>query len=446
MDNTINYNLKKPASTDFYDIQDQNDNMDVIDQELKNARLAVNNELSVETAELFGVGTVDDALKRAIVDFSSYQAFCANVNADSINSAIGKNNEDLIHGMGLQLSMYAWYKGSSKTVFPFNVLKQQALIADVLSVGREEAKSNEHIINLLINSYLSTVSSQLMSNYPLITAMGEGKNGEILIGLSNGKVCTTTDFITFTTPVSVGSNTKFISHIVYEPAYDKYICRTTHDIFYSTNWSAWTVASTYVGNSLPRSTYILFRKAIGANRYYSTWWDNGVKTTVTSGDGVTWTTVSGGNGFMRVVYRNGMYYGFAEKNTYTSVDGITFTTTTAFTNIAIRDICFHDGTYYVGGLNGIYKTTTPETEASYVLVNNTDSAKDQQYDVYAKPLKYVENLYGKPCDMLFYGGNLISHVGVNITAMILSATWLVSDSLILYSSDNLYKLSNRLID
>lgn len=35
MDNTPNYGLKKPAQSDDYNVQDQNDNMDVIDGALK---------------------------------------------------------------------------------------------------------------------------------------------------------------------------------------------------------------------------------------------------------------------------------------------------------------------------------------------------------------------------------------------------------------------------
>ena len=35
MDNTINYNLKKPTPEDWYNIKDHNDNMDIVDAELK---------------------------------------------------------------------------------------------------------------------------------------------------------------------------------------------------------------------------------------------------------------------------------------------------------------------------------------------------------------------------------------------------------------------------
>lgn len=35
MKTTDNYGLKKPEETDFYDVQDQNDNMDIIDAKMK---------------------------------------------------------------------------------------------------------------------------------------------------------------------------------------------------------------------------------------------------------------------------------------------------------------------------------------------------------------------------------------------------------------------------
>lgn len=50
MDITTNYNLKKPAREDFYDIKDFNDNMDIIDAELKNTNV------SNENIALFGEG------------------------------------------------------------------------------------------------------------------------------------------------------------------------------------------------------------------------------------------------------------------------------------------------------------------------------------------------------------------------------------------------------
>lgn len=55
-------------------------------------------------------------------DLGSYYAFCANANSDSIDCAFGKNNEDRIINLGLQLAMYSWFKDNSKTDYPFTEL------------------------------------------------------------------------------------------------------------------------------------------------------------------------------------------------------------------------------------------------------------------------------------------------------------------------------------
>lgn len=48
MQNTTYYNLKKPEGTDFYNIENENDNMDVIDGELKDHADAIT-ELNTKT-------------------------------------------------------------------------------------------------------------------------------------------------------------------------------------------------------------------------------------------------------------------------------------------------------------------------------------------------------------------------------------------------------------
>lgn len=45
---TTNYNLNKPLDTDFYDIAVQNENMDIIDTQLKNAHNHRNAGLATE--------------------------------------------------------------------------------------------------------------------------------------------------------------------------------------------------------------------------------------------------------------------------------------------------------------------------------------------------------------------------------------------------------------
>ena len=79
----------------------------------------------------------------------SYYAFCANVNSDSIDCAFGKNNEGRIRNLGLQLAMYAWFKGDSKTEYPFTELIKCNTILDFNNEAAfEEIRANENLFNL----------------------------------------------------------------------------------------------------------------------------------------------------------------------------------------------------------------------------------------------------------------------------------------------------------
>lgn len=60
---------------------------------------------------------------------SSYMAFCANVNADSLDAAFGKNNVSDVFAIGRQLAMYSWFKGDSKSANPYTTM----LTLDTLS-------------------------------------------------------------------------------------------------------------------------------------------------------------------------------------------------------------------------------------------------------------------------------------------------------------------------
>jgi hypothetical protein len=61
MNNTTNYNLKKPESTDFYDVEDQNDNMDIIDGALKS------HDDALSTVGGLGLSVVDGKIAQTII-------------------------------------------------------------------------------------------------------------------------------------------------------------------------------------------------------------------------------------------------------------------------------------------------------------------------------------------------------------------------------------------
>lgn len=85
------------------------------------------------------------------VGMVSYLAFCANVNATSLDAAFGKNNTDKIINIGEQLAMYAWFKGASKVTYPFTNLITKNTFAECLS------DPNSLIEILLENNYIIAI-------------------------------------------------------------------------------------------------------------------------------------------------------------------------------------------------------------------------------------------------------------------------------------------------
>lgn len=81
----------------------------------------------------------------------SYFAFCTNANEDSILCALGKNNEDRIRMLGLQLAMYAWFKGESKTDYPFTELSKCDTLTDI---ANSDSAWRELCLNKFLCNYL----------------------------------------------------------------------------------------------------------------------------------------------------------------------------------------------------------------------------------------------------------------------------------------------------
>lgn len=108
----------------------------------------------------------------------SYYAFCANVNSDAIDCAFGKNNEDRIRMLGLQLAMYAWFKGDSKTEYPFTELVKCDSLVDILTndLAYSELISNHNALNItLLNEYAKNI---LTNSEELLNCGGYVSNKE----------------------------------------------------------------------------------------------------------------------------------------------------------------------------------------------------------------------------------------------------------------------------
>ena len=81
----------------------------------------------------------------------SYFALCTNANEDSILCALGKNNEDRIRMLGLQLAMYAWFKGESKTDYPFTELSKCDTLTDI---ANRDSAYREVCFNDILRKFL----------------------------------------------------------------------------------------------------------------------------------------------------------------------------------------------------------------------------------------------------------------------------------------------------
>jgi len=97
----------------------------------------------------------------------SYLTFCGNANVNMLDAAFGKNNEDRITGIGRQLAMYAWFKGSNKQFHTLTELIQCNTFAEILSNNAPlyEAFGNPYIYDLIqVSPYASAL-------FPLYTAL-----------------------------------------------------------------------------------------------------------------------------------------------------------------------------------------------------------------------------------------------------------------------------------
>lgn len=121
--------------------------------------------LPITTAENVMMNEAQSLADLSIDALYSYFAWCANVNIDSVESAFGKNNEEYIKQIGKQLAMYAWYKGNSKTTYPFTNLMLANTLEETLSDidSREELGESLNLLDLLaLSPYALSVAKPYM--------------------------------------------------------------------------------------------------------------------------------------------------------------------------------------------------------------------------------------------------------------------------------------------
>lgn len=79
-----------------------------------------------------GMDSLEGLLSLAGTGVGSYLTFVTNANANAVNAAFGKNNEDRIHGIGAALAMYARYSGETTEM---TALQSCDKLSDILTNG-----------------------------------------------------------------------------------------------------------------------------------------------------------------------------------------------------------------------------------------------------------------------------------------------------------------------
>lgn len=105
--NTSNYNLKKPSSEDFYNVEDQNGNMDIIDQELK--RLNEDNQNTDQK-----ISSVNDDLSSHLSDYVRQPGYAISTGvANTYLATLNPAPTAYVDGMGIVVKINAANTGTA---------------------------------------------------------------------------------------------------------------------------------------------------------------------------------------------------------------------------------------------------------------------------------------------------------------------------------------------
>lgn len=163
---------------------------------------------------------------------SSYMAFCANVNSDSLDAAFGKNNASNIRAIGHQLAMYSWFKGDSISANPYTVtvsLNTLSSIYSNLDAILEVEKTDAIAALIDASPFAKSIRDNALSVESTICPVIAAK-----VGLSNPKSYTSLNSLT-ATPTFMDNYNSLLTAFKY-PLF----CR----LFVSNN-TAWTRMTSY---------------------------------------------------------------------------------------------------------------------------------------------------------------------------------------------------------
>lgn len=129
--------------------------------------------VSDEVAATYGLKDIEKNVDKALLKpsfYASYMGFVTNTNTDSLDASFGKNNEDIIKGIGKALAMYAWFKGDSKEEYPFSEMQKADTLNEVLNSKKSllEFLSSSNLTSLKEASpYANSINPELPVLYSL---------------------------------------------------------------------------------------------------------------------------------------------------------------------------------------------------------------------------------------------------------------------------------------
>lgn len=129
-----------------------------------------------------------------INELSSYMAFCANVNTESLDVAFGKGIDRYISNLGRQMALYSYFKGVSPIDKPYTLLNTKQRYSEILADDqlKKELIMDDILLRLIMSSkYAVTLFEE---NLPQLPDKVVYNNGDLCIPNTGGWIAETTEY------------------------------------------------------------------------------------------------------------------------------------------------------------------------------------------------------------------------------------------------------------
>ena len=156
MDNTTHYKLKKPAATDFYNIQDHNDNMNIIDAELN--KLEIGKAPSGHGLGTYAPGITNESMLEAMkrgCGFYQVQRAADTPSTSQSWISLLQTSRGTVDGKstGFQIAAFDYYKNNPQMWFRIIYENDPSVWNEIIHTGNLPNYANTR---MQTNSYVGT--------------------------------------------------------------------------------------------------------------------------------------------------------------------------------------------------------------------------------------------------------------------------------------------------